>query len=184
MKASKNARTLARLGALLLALALSLLLIWSALRSAPAAQAATAAPTPLPGLQTADSPDISFIDSPTAACTLIERDSGECAVSWQYLYVTADPNYVISMTVAIDGQLRGYYAGFFQQYMYVPSELAVFKVACGKEGSGGKPGMGLMYGYTIRARDSAGLKSANYGAITCPADEARRRIYLPFQAKR
>lgn len=44
-----------------------------------------------------------------------------------------------------------------------------FKVACGALGAGGNPYWGNAYPYTIRARDSAGLKSANYGTAYCPA---------------
>jgi hypothetical protein len=44
-----------------------------------------------------------------------------------------------------------------------------FKVACGALGAGGNPKLGNAYAYTIRARDSANLKSANYGTAYCPA---------------
>ncbi len=44
-----------------------------------------------------------------------------------------------------------------------------FQVACGPLGAGGNPTLGESYGYTIRARDSAGLGSANYGSVYCPA---------------
>jgi hypothetical protein len=44
-----------------------------------------------------------------------------------------------------------------------------YKVSCGELGVSGNPQAGKAYAYTIRARDSAGLKSANYGTAYCPA---------------
>ena len=60
--------------------------------------------------------------------------------------------------------------GFFQTSMYVPYNMLGqgFKVPCGKPGDGGDPQLGNAYGYTIRARDSANLGSANYGTVYCP----------------
>ncbi len=81
------------------------------------------------------------------------------------------------MTVEIDGKKRARYNGFFQTDMYIPSEMLVFQVACGAPGSGGDPNLGLNHTYTLRARDSAGLGAANYGSVTCPADEPRRIFF-------
>jgi hypothetical protein len=60
--------------------------------------------------------------------------------------------------------------GFFQTSMYVPYNMLGqgIKVACGSPGAGGDPGLGKAYAYTIRARDSANLGSANYGTVYCP----------------
>lgn len=55
-------------------------------------------------------------------------------------------------------------------------------MVCGALNASGDPKWGKTYGYTIRARDSAGLKAANYGSVTCPADEPRR-TYLPLLGK-
>jgi hypothetical protein len=44
-----------------------------------------------------------------------------------------------------------------------------FKVPCGTLGVSGSPTLGKAYAYTIRARDSANLGSANYGTAYCPA---------------
>ena len=98
-------------------------------------------------------------------------------MTWTYLYVDASPNYMITMTVSIDGKFRGLYTGFFQTYMYVPSELLVFHVPCGTAGSGIDPLFGLTHSYTLRARDSSGLGAANYGSATCPADDLYH-VYL------
>jgi hypothetical protein len=43
-----------------------------------------------------------------------------------------------------------------------------YKVACGAANSSGLREWGKSYAYTIRARDSANLGSANYGTVTCP----------------
>ena len=118
-----------------------------------------------------DQPDISFIDSPTAACVQPDSSKNECFINWYYLNVSASPNYMITMTVAINdiGQVARY-QGFFQESMYAPYNMNPqgYKVACGAPGSGGDPEWGKSYAYTIRARDSAGLKSANYGTAYCP----------------
>jgi hypothetical protein len=119
-----------------------------------------------------DQPNIGFIDSPTAACVQPDTTRNECIINWYYMSVSADPNYMITMTVKLND--FGYvarYNGFFQTSMYVPYNMnpGGFKVACGALGSGGDPLWGKSYTYTIRARDSANLGGGNYGSIYCPA---------------
>jgi hypothetical protein len=121
----------------------------------------------------ADSPDISFIDSPTATCYRPDQHKDTCYIDWAYLYVTASSSqYIISMTVNIDNRLRAYHSGFFQTYMYVPGDFASpgFRVECGPPGSGGNPLLGKAYSYTLRARETGGLTAANNGTVYCPAD--------------
>lgn len=118
-----------------------------------------------------DQPNIGFIDSPSATCYQPDPAQDACYVNWYYLAVDASPNYMITMTVALNN--IGYIAnvqGFFQTSMYVPYNMMGdgFKVACGDLGAGGNPLMGNAYAYTVRAKDSAGLGSANYGTIYCP----------------
>ena len=95
-----------------------------------------------------------------------------CYINWYYLNVSAAPNYIISMSAAIDvfGKVANY-QGFFQTSMYVPFNMhdRGFKVACGALGAGGDAELGNSYAYTIRAKDSAALSSANYGTVNCPA---------------
>ena len=115
-----------------------------------------------------DQPTISFIDSPSATCYQPTRSRNDCYISWSYLYVTAGTSqYIISMTVGIDNQLRAYHSGFFQTSMYVPSDLygRGFKVACGPRN---RNGLGNSYAYTLRARETGGLSAANYGNVQCP----------------
>ena len=117
-------------------------------------------------------PDISFIDSPTAACTQPDPAKNECFINWYYLSVDANPNYMITMTVELnDFGFVARYNGFFQSSMYAPYNMNPqgYKVACGALGASGDPKWGRAYGYTIRARDSSNLGSANYGTVTCPA---------------
>ncbi|MCA9875149.1 MAG: hypothetical protein H6659_00735 [Ardenticatenaceae bacterium] len=117
-------------------------------------------------------PDIGFIDSPSATCYQPDAGRDACYINWYYLSVGASPNYMITMTLTLND--RGPVAhtqGFFQTSMYVPYSMLGdgFKVACGPLGAGGNPLLGNAYAYTIRARDSAGLASANYGTVYCPA---------------
>jgi hypothetical protein len=101
------------------------------------------------------------------------------------MYVAASTsNYVISMTVEINGRLRAYFGGFFQTSFYVPSDLQTlgFKVPCGPPGSNPNPGLGKTYSYTIRARETGGLTAANYGSVTCPAGP--HKVFLPHTQKR
>jgi hypothetical protein len=117
-------------------------------------------------------PTIGFIDSPSATCYQPDAARDECLINWYYLSVSASPNYMITMTVALNSVGRiAHTQGFFQTSMYVPYNMLGrgFKVACGAPGGGGNPNLGNAYAYTIRARDSAGLKSANYGTTYCPA---------------
>ncbi len=115
-----------------------------------------------------DQPTISFIDSPAGTCYQPIGGRNDCYLSWSYLYVTAGTSqYIISMTVNIDNRLRAYHSGFFQSSMYIPGDLfgPGFKVACGPRGPNG---LGNLYPYTIRARETGGLSAANYGSIQCP----------------
>lgn len=115
---------------------------------------------------------ISFIDSPSATCYQPDPARDECFINWYYMSVNAAPNYMITMTLTLNaiGQVA-HTQGFFQTSMYVPYNMLGngFKVACGPLGAGGNPNLGNAYAYTIRARDSAGLSSANYGTVYCPA---------------
>jgi len=171
----------------LLALGLLALFRWSLVETAGAAPIRPidlVQPTPLPtsppeatsphkGESGTLAPDISFIDNPTAQCYRPEQYTNDCYIRWQYLNVTAGSSqYIISMTVSIDNHMRAYYAGFFQTAMYVPQDMQKpgFRVACGLAGVSGKPNLGQAYSYTIRARETGGLKSANYGTVYCPAD--------------
>lgn len=118
-----------------------------------------------------ETPSISFIDSPTASCEREQRLSGTCAVDWQYLYVSAgDGQYLIEMTIEIDGRLRAVMAGFFQTWMYVPADMLTpgFHVPCGAPGEGGDPNRGAAVSYIVRARETGGLTAANYGTVYCP----------------
>ena len=131
-----------------------------------------------------DAPAISFIDSQTPSCLLLDYQRDVCQVKFNYLYVTAaSSQYIISMSVRIDDRIRAYYSGFFQTYMYVPADMngKGFTVRCGLPGSGGNPYLGKGYSYTIRARETGGLGAANYGTVYCPAGP--RMIHLPLVRK-
>ena len=119
---------------------------------------------------------IGFIDSPSAACRKVGKGN-DCVITWYYMSVGASPNYIIDAWFLIDGALVSKVGGFFQQSMYLPAEQLQFPVKCG--GAGGTPlpeptpflntpPYGRSYAWTIRARDSAGLQSANYGTVVCP----------------
>jgi hypothetical protein len=126
-----------------------------------------------------ESPTISFIDSPSATC--YRASVGTCYIGWSYLYVSASSSqYIISMTVSINNHIRAYHSGFFQTSMYIPGAMLEpgFKVPCGWRGASGVPELGYSYNYVIRAAETGGLKAANYGTVTCPADKGT--IFLPF----
>jgi hypothetical protein len=174
------------LGILLLLLVLS---VGAALAAEPIGPSAApvslpAGGGPEPPRREAVAPDISFIDSPDPTCYRPADGTGTCYVQWSYLYVEAAASqYMISMTVAIDGQFRAYQGGFFQNAMYVPGEIygPGFEVKCGLPGTGGRPDLGSTHSYAIRARETGGLQSANYGSVTCPADIVH--IFVPLAPK-
>ena len=124
------------------------------------------------GVDVPQVPDISFIDSPSATCYQPDPAQDMCKINWFYLAVSADPNYMIAMTVTLNAYGPvAYTQGFFQTSMYVPYNMLGqgFTVPCGALGAGGNPSLGNAYSYTIKARDSSNLKSANYGTTYCPA---------------
>lgn len=119
----------------------------------------------------ANAPLIGFIDSPSATCYQPNPADDVCWINWYYLSVDASPNYMICMEATLNdiGKVSRV-QGFFQTSMYVPFNMhdRGFRVACGATGSGGLPGLGAAYPYTIRARDSANLGQANFGTVYCP----------------
>jgi len=118
-------------------------------------------------------PLISFIDSPSATCYLPVPHTNACYIQWQYLNVTASTSqYIISMTLSISNEIRAYYSGFFQTTMYIPGDMQSpgFRVACGLPGASGDPVLGQSYSYKVQARETGGLKAANYGSVFCPSD--------------
>lgn len=158
---------------------LVLTLAWGAAAIPDAADAADTSPSAVTGTRpirdrevAGEVPTISFIDSPTATCYRPQELSQICWIEWTYLYVAATaPHYITGMTVEIDGRLRANLQGFFQTDMFVPSGMYApgFLVRCGQPGAGGDPLRGNQYGYTIRAAESGGLTTANYGSVLCPA---------------
>jgi hypothetical protein len=119
-----------------------------------------------------EAPLISFIDSPSATCFQPDATQDECFINWYHTSVDGGANYMICMYTMLNsiGKVTRT-SGFFQTSMYIPFNMygRGFRVDCGALGSGGEPQLGAAYGYTIRARDSAGLSSANYGTVYCPA---------------
>jgi hypothetical protein len=119
-----------------------------------------------------ETPQIGFIDSPSATCYQPDSRKNECWINWYYLSVSASPNYMICMYLKINaiGKVART-QGFFQTSMYVPYNMfdKGFRVTCGALGSGGTPDLGAAYAYTVRAYASDGLRSANYGTVYCPA---------------
>jgi hypothetical protein len=165
---------------------LAVLVSWSSLAahaSAIASEAAVPGQLPEPRQeQQGDplAPMISFIQSPSAVCYRAETPTDACYINWAYLSVSAtSPQYVISMTVAIDGRLVASHSGFFQSSMYVPAGFygGGFRVSCGAPETAGIAGLGGTHTYVIRARETGGLKSANYGSVTCPA--GLHHVYVP-----
>jgi hypothetical protein len=128
-----------------------------------------------------NAPAITFVDSPDPTCYRARPGTGICYITWSTISVAADSGQnIISMTVSIDGHIRAYQAGFFQNSMTVPGAMygPGLRVACGWQGDNPSPNLGQTYAYIIRARESDGQGASNYGSVTCPADESS--IYLPL----
>jgi hypothetical protein len=119
---------------------------------------------------------IGFIDSPTAYCRKLK--GGTCVINWYYISVNASPNYLIELWVYVEDRMVYHANGFFQTSLYIPGSDAFgegIPVKCGSAGENtdeSDPANPILYGisydYTIRAKDSADLKSANYGKVICP----------------
>lgn len=130
------------------------------------------APDDASGSLAPQQPAIGFIDSPSATCYQPDPARDACFINWYYLSVDASPNYMVTMTVTLnDYGPIAHTQGFFQTSMYVPYNMLGqgIKVTCGSLNAAGAPFLGNAYAYTIRARDSANLGTANYGTVYCPA---------------
>ncbi|MFZ5808874.1 MAG: hypothetical protein ACOY16_06305 [Chloroflexota bacterium] len=127
------------------------------------------------------SPDISFINSPSPSCVNPNPGTGICYIRWPQISVSAGSSqYIISMTVSLDNHIQAYVSGFFQTAMNIPGNLlgSGFKVTCGFPGSSGSPLYGKSYTYNIVARETGGLTAQSNGIIQCPADIVK--INLPI----
>ncbi|MBK8597525.1 MAG: hypothetical protein IPN83_18470 [Holophagales bacterium] len=145
--------------------------------TAPAAAGNVTASTVTP-----TAPLIGFIDSPSATCFQPDSSQDVCFVNWYYLAVDASPNYMVYMWAVLNPKVVLKVNGFFQTSMYVSGQsLGLgFRVQCGPpvddpSSCPSPPGscvplkVGNSYAYTVRAKDSVNLTSANYGTVTCPA---------------
>jgi hypothetical protein len=186
--AMSRKRLSALIGSLVLASVIGIIFVRVSLGSqTPPSVTVTPTSAELPHREAGDgieSPTISFIDSPSATCYRPVVGTGACYIQWNYLSVSAaSGSYVISMTVTIDDHLRAYHSGFFQNSIYIPGDMTApgYKVTCGAPGSGVTEEWGNTYSYVIRARDTEGLKAANYGSVTCPADVVTN--FTPFLRK-
>ena len=123
-----------------------------------------------PAAEGGASPEIGFIISDNPGCYQPDPAVDRCLISFSRLAVDASPNYMVTLTLEINGRFIARYGGFFQTGMDLggtPLGQGI-KVPCGKRNEGGVPTMGRKYTYTLRAEDSATLKSANYGTLWCP----------------
>lgn len=122
---------------------------------------------------------VTTLQNPSPTCYRPVAGTGSCYIQWAYLNAVASSSqYVISMTVTIDGRLHAYHSGFFQTSMYIPGDLygPGFRVTCGFP-SGAGDGLGNAYSYVVRARDTSGDLATNSGTVICPADVVR--LFLP-----
>ncbi|MCC6191789.1 MAG: hypothetical protein IT318_22395 [Anaerolineales bacterium] len=154
----------------------------------PAAQVRAPVPGPaavsqLPvlaaGAQAAPASATLAVVSPT--CRLPVPNTATCYIGWPYLYAEAagPGQYMITMTVSIDDQLRAYVGGFFQSSMYIPNDMLApgFRVACGAPGAGGIPELGASYRFLIQGRATGGGPVAEAsGTVSCPADIVHLRL--------
>jgi hypothetical protein len=121
-------------------------------------------------------PLIGFIDSQAPYCTQPDPRQDSCFVNVASTSVSASPNYITNLHMFIENKLVFRAQGFFQTSLYVDASNAGlgFRVACGPPREDSldtnvpKRQIGNSYSLTVRAEDSAGLKSANYASITCP----------------
>lgn len=116
-------------------------------------------------------PKIGFITSEDAFCYQPDSAVNECFINWRYMYVSADPAYMKKLQIQINGRAVLNMAGFFQTSLSYQASMVSpggFRVVCGPP-SVDDPLLGNAYSYTIRAEDTNGLASANYGTIQCPA---------------
>lgn len=127
-------------------------------------------------------PLIGFIASPGASCSQPNPRKDDCHVNWTYVSVDAAPNSMVAMWALLETDVALKVSGFFQTSMYVPGQSLGpgFSVPCGApiddpNSCPSPPGryvplkVGNSYADTVKALDSAGLRSANYGTVTCPA---------------
>jgi hypothetical protein len=120
-------------------------------------------------------PTIGFIESPDAYCYKPDLRRDECYITWGDIFVDAAPaGYMIDLNIIIDGRLVARNHGFFQNTMNIPTGMHGngFKVKCGKpvdhDDDPETPELGNRYEYSIRARDSSGVKASNFGSVYCP----------------
>ncbi len=138
----------------------------------------------------AEAPTVGFIDSPSPTCVQPDPRKDECRVSWGDTTVSADAgSYMTDMWFVLNGRVTSRVRGFFQADIVIPSSLHArgYRVPCGAPvddtSSCTAPctplKVGTSYPWAVRARESTGLRAANYGTVTCPAFVGAQFYTLP-----
>lgn len=121
----------------------------------------------------ADRKSISFINTASPYCHQPDSRVDRCFIGFAW-HAVSSSSYMVKLQVSIGGRRVVEDRGFFQSGMFIDQTSlggTGYRVSCGLTGAGGSsdPMVGLVYDYAIRAEDSEGLTSQNFGTIGCPA---------------
>lgn len=116
---------------------------------------------------------ISAITTRSPYCYQPDRQRDECFLGFELHFVSSSVS-LTRLQVSISGRRVLEDRGFFQSSALIGHAQTAnpgFKVACGLSGSGADPDplIGQRYTFQIRAEDSDGLITQNFGVFSCPA---------------
>lgn len=116
---------------------------------------------------------ISTIQTRSPYCFQADRDRNECVIGFESHDVSTTAS-MRELQITVDGRRVVEDRAFFQNSLFIGLNQVGrpgYRVPCGLSGSGGDPDplIGQRYNYQIRAEDSDGTSSQNFGSIGCPA---------------
>jgi len=114
------------------------------------------------------------------ACIQPSPPSGNCSIQIRQLSATGSDATFARVEVSVNGKLRVYMAGFFENSASLTSEMLGkgLAVSCGRPNDGGKPEYGKSYTLAASAYMSGGESASDSATVYCPYFDGK--VYLPI----
>jgi hypothetical protein len=116
-------------------------------------------------------------------CVQDVQTSGACRIVLRYFYASTADSSFNHIEVAINGKVRAYMTGFFENSAYLSSAMLGngLKVACGGKNASGIPDMGRQYAVTLSGFATGSSPVVDVANVTCPYYQGT--TYLPLLRK-
>ncbi len=116
-------------------------------------------------------------------CDQVLPANGSCSIQFNSLSASGSDASFSRVEVLVNGKLRVYEAGFFENSAYLTPLMLPggLLVACGRPNSGGSPDYGKSYLLTANAYMADGTSASDSASVLCPAFDGK--TYIPAVRK-